>query len=112
MSSSLSNTLPMFKETYDRISLFQETVKPEQDISYIIEQFKTGPYCPRPIIYENYYYGSATEQTFGVPLEEVAQIYGSYVPPIVSKGIKLIDAGKSSNTGRRKKEKKKKTKKN
>ncbi|KAG2233548.1 hypothetical protein INT48_007150 [Thamnidium elegans] len=80
-------------ETYDRISLFQETVKPEQDISYIIEQYKTGPYCPRPMIYENYYYGSATEQTFGVPLEEVAQIYGSYVPPIVSKGVKLIDAG-------------------
>ncbi|GAA5802080.1 hypothetical protein HPULCUR_007540 [Helicostylum pulchrum] len=93
MSNSLSNTLPMFKETYDRISLFQETVKPEQDINYIIEQFKTGPYCPRPMIYENYYYGSATEQTFGVPLEEVAQIYGSYVPPIVSKGIKLIDTG-------------------
>lgn len=93
MSNSLSNTLPMFKETYDKIFLFQESLKPEQDILYIIEQYKTGPYCPRPMVYENYYYGAAIEQTFGVPLEEVAQIYGSYVPPIVSKGIKLIDAG-------------------
>jgi hypothetical protein len=34
------------------------------------------------------------DQLFGVPLEEVAQAYGSYVPPIVSNGLKLIDAGK------------------
>jgi hypothetical protein len=34
------------------------------------------------------------DQLFGVPLEEVAQVYGSYVPPIVSNGLKLIDAGK------------------
>lgn len=95
MSSSLSNTLPMFKETYNRITLFQETLKPEQDIHYIVEQYRTGPFCPKPMIYENYYYGSATDQIFGVPLEEVAQIYGSYVPPIISKGIKLIDAGLS-----------------
>ncbi|KAI7900286.1 uncharacterized protein BX663DRAFT_554183 [Cokeromyces recurvatus] len=95
MSSTLTDTLSMFKETYNRITLFQETLKPEQDIQYIIEQCKTGPYCPKPMIYENYYYGSAINQLFGVPLEEVAQIYGSYVPPIVTKGIQLIDAGLS-----------------
>ncbi|CEP14356.1 hypothetical protein [Parasitella parasitica] len=93
MSTALSGTLPMFNETYNRIALFQETLKPEQDIHYIVEQFKTGDYCPRPMIYENYYYGAAMDQIFGVPLEEVAQIYGSYVPPVVSKGLKIIDEG-------------------
>lgn len=92
MANALSNTLTMFKETYNRITLFQETLKPEQDIHYIIEQYSTGPFCPKPMIYENYYHGSATNQIFGVPLEEVAQIYGSYVPPIISKGIQLIES--------------------
>lgn len=94
MATALTGTLPMLKETYNRITLFQEPLKPEKDIHYIVEQFKTGEYCPRPMIYENYYHGAAIDQIFGVPLEEVAQIYGSYVPPIVNKGLKLIDAGK------------------
>ncbi|KAI8875948.1 hypothetical protein K501DRAFT_279874 [Backusella circina FSU 941] len=91
-SSTLFDTLGLFKDTYNRIILFQETLKPQQDIQYIIEQYQTGPFCPRPLIYDNYYYGSATDQLFGVPLEEVSQVYGSYVPPIVSEGLKLIDA--------------------
>ncbi|KAG2208543.1 hypothetical protein INT47_010239 [Mucor saturninus] len=99
MASALSNTLPMFKETYNRITLFQETLKADQDIHYIVEQYSTGPFCPKPMIYENYYHGSATNQIFGVPLEEVAQIYGSYVPPIVHKGIQLIDAGLITDKG-------------
>jgi hypothetical protein len=59
-SSTLSDTLGLFKETYNTITLFQDTLKPEQDIQYIIEQYRTGPFCPHPLIYENYYYGSAT----------------------------------------------------
>jgi hypothetical protein len=98
MSSSFSNILPMYKETYDKISLFQEALKPEQDIHSIIEQYKTGHFYPKPFIYENYYHGSAIDQTFGVPLEEITQLYGSYVPPIISKGIKLIESGKSCKT--------------
>jgi hypothetical protein len=92
----------MFEETCQRIALFQETIEPEQSINYIIEQFKTGPFCPKPLIYENYYYGSATVQVFGAPLEEVAQIYGSYVPPIISRGIKCIDKSivNQSNTSK------------
>ncbi|KAK4509287.1 Myosin type-2 heavy chain 1 [Mucor velutinosus] len=93
MATTLTGTLSMFKEAYSRITLFQEPLKPEQDIHYIVEQFKTGEYCPRPMVYENYYHGAAIDQIFGVPLEEVAQIYGSYVPPIVNKGLKIIDAG-------------------
>ncbi|KAI8977256.1 hypothetical protein BDF20DRAFT_975548 [Mycotypha africana] len=93
MATALKGTVPMLQETYNSISLVQETLKSEQDIQYIVEQNKLGPYCPKPYIYENYYYGSAIDQIFGVPLEEVAQIYGTYVPPIISKGIKLIEEG-------------------
>lgn len=91
MATALSNILPMYKETYDRIDLFQDALKPEQDIHSIIEQFKTGYFYPKPFIYENYYHGAATDQMFGVPLEEVTQVYGSYIPPVISKSIKIID---------------------
>lgn len=81
---------------YNRITLVQETLKPEQDIQYIVEQLKTGFYCPRPMLYENYYYGTAINQTFGVPLEEIAQIHGSFVPPLVNKGLRIIEAGETT----------------
>lgn len=93
MATALSNILPMYKETYDRIDMFQDALKPEQDIHSIIEQFKTGYFYPKPFVYENYYHGAATDQMFGVPLEEVTQMYGSYIPPVISKSIKLIDRG-------------------
>lgn len=94
MSTILNDTLSITKETYSRISLVQELLKPEQDIQFIVEQLKTGLFCPKPIIYENYYYGSAIHQIFSVPLEEVSQMYGMYVPPVISKGLDVIESGK------------------
>jgi hypothetical protein len=53
------------------------------------------------------------DQLFGVPLEEVAQVYGSYVPPIVSNGKNFIFSGKFKKVFflffLKKKKKKKKT---
>lgn len=96
MGTTLNDTLSIAKETYNRILLVQELLKPEQDIQFIVEQLKTGLFCPKPIIYENYYYGSAIHQLFSVPLEEVAQVYGVYVPPIINKGLEIIESGKFS----------------
>lgn len=59
MAASLSNTIPRSKETYDRMMLYQETLKPDKDVQYIVEQYRTGRFCPRPILYENYFVGAA-----------------------------------------------------
>lgn len=59
MAATLSNTIPVCAELYDRMMLYQETLKPDKDVEFIVEQYRTGRFCPRPILYNNFYYGSA-----------------------------------------------------
>ncbi|KAI8883524.1 hypothetical protein K501DRAFT_333310 [Backusella circina FSU 941] len=96
MAASLSNTIPRSKETYDRMMLYQETLKPDKDVQFIVEQYRTGRFCPRPILYENYFVGTAYEQVFGVPLEEITKVQDSLVPPLISEGLSVIESGLSN----------------
>ncbi|KAI8084115.1 uncharacterized protein B0P05DRAFT_536212 [Gilbertella persicaria] len=91
MAVTLSNSVSIFKETYNRMALFQETVKPEQDIRCIVEQFKTGPFCPRPFVYENYYFGSALDQVFGVPIEQITHTHGTTIPPLLTHAFQILE---------------------
>lgn len=59
MAASLSNTIPRCKETFDNMMLYQETLKPDKDVQFIVEQYRTGQYCPKPILYENYFHSVA-----------------------------------------------------
>jgi hypothetical protein len=60
MAASLSNAIPRCKETFDNMMLYQETLKPDKDVEFIVEQYRTGQFCPRPILYENYFHGAST----------------------------------------------------
>lgn len=60
----MSNSIPISKEIFDRMMLYQETLKPDKDVQYIVEQYRTGRFCPRPFIYKNYFYGSAMGKYF------------------------------------------------
>ncbi|KAI9264372.1 hypothetical protein BDA99DRAFT_509188 [Phascolomyces articulosus] len=88
----LSNSIPYYKELYDRMMLYQETLKPDKDVQFIVEQYHTGRFCPRPPLYVNYFHGSAMDQVFGVPLEEYAQIHKMVVPPLISQGLSAIES--------------------
>lgn len=59
MAASLSNTIPRCKDTFDNMMLYQETLKPDKDVQFIVEQYRTGQYCPKPILYENYFHSTA-----------------------------------------------------
>ena len=39
--------------------LYQETLKPDKDVQFIVEQYHTGRFCPRPPLYVNYFHGAA-----------------------------------------------------
>lgn len=60
LAASLSNTIPRCKETFDNMMLYQETLEPDKDVQFIVEQYRTGQYNPRPILYENYFHGTST----------------------------------------------------
>lgn len=53
----MSNTLPTAKAIYDQMLLYQETLKPEQDIQYIIQQYFVSGFAPKSILYDNFYHG-------------------------------------------------------
>lgn len=93
IAASLSNTIPRCKETYDHMMLYQETLKPDKEVQSIVEQYRTGQFLPKPILYQNYFYGASKDQLFGVPLEEITKIQGSLVPTLISEGLSVIESG-------------------
>lgn len=93
VAASLSNTIPRCKDTFDNMMLYQETLKPDKDVQVIVEQYRTGQFNPKPILYENYFYGTAKDQLFGVPLEEITRVQSTLVPRLVSQGLSVIESG-------------------
>ncbi|RKP10914.1 hypothetical protein THASP1DRAFT_27280 [Thamnocephalis sphaerospora] len=67
-----------------------QTIK-QFEKQYFVEQYRTGPFCPRPVLYENFYHSPATDQIFGVPIEEQARVAQSKVPPFVAKCLSMVD---------------------
>ncbi|KAG2230860.1 hypothetical protein INT48_009241 [Thamnidium elegans] len=92
VAASLSNTIPRSKETFDNMMLYQETLEPDKDVQFIVEQYRTGQYNPRPVLYENYFDGAAKDQLFGVPLDEITRTQSSLVPQLVSQGLSVIES--------------------
>lgn len=93
LAASLSNTIPRYKETVDNMMLYQETLKPDKDVQMIVEQYRTGQFCPRPILYENYFYGTSRYQLFGVSLDEIVRTEGTLIPRFISHGMSAIESG-------------------
>ncbi len=54
-SGAISNVIPSLQSTVDRMMLFQETVQPTGDLRYLLENYRTGPFVPKVVTYENYY---------------------------------------------------------
>ncbi|KAL5121930.1 Rho-GTPase-activating protein 8 [Pleosporales sp. CAS-2024a] len=89
-SGAVSNVIPSLQSTVDKMMLFQETVQPLGDLRYMLENYRTGPFCPRVTTYENYY-NSADEQTFGVDLEARARSDKKRVPVLVTTILTFLD---------------------
>ena len=96
-SGAISNVIPSLQSTVDNMMLFQETVLPQADLRYLLENYKTGPYVPKVTVYENYY-NSVDGQTFGVDLEARARADRKRVPLIVTTILTFLDNRKSPTT--------------
>lgn len=89
-SGAVSNVIPSLQSTVDKMMLFQETVQPLGDLRYMLENYRTGPFVPRVMTYENYY-NSVDEQTFGVDLEARARSDKKRVPTIITTILTFLD---------------------
>lgn len=89
-SGTLGNVIPSLQSTVDKMVLFQETIQPEGDLRYLLENYRTGSFTPKVVVYENYY-NRADEQTFGVDLEQRARADKKRVPMIVTSILTYLD---------------------
>ncbi|ENI05968.1 hypothetical protein COCC4DRAFT_194615 [Bipolaris maydis ATCC 48331] len=89
-SGAVSNVIPSLQSTVDKMMLFQETVQPLGDLRYMLENYRTGPFVPKVMTYENYY-NSVDEQTFGVDLEARARSDKKRVPIIITTILTFLD---------------------
>lgn len=89
-SGTIGNAIPSLQSTVDRMVLFQETIQPQGDLRYLLENYRTGSFVPKVVVYENYY-NKADEQTFGVDLEARARADKKRVPIIVTTILTYLD---------------------
>ncbi|KAI9046466.1 hypothetical protein LZ554_009215 [Drepanopeziza brunnea f. sp. 'monogermtubi'] len=89
-SGTISNVIPSLQSTVDKMMLYQETIQPIGDLRYLLENYRTGGFVPKVVVYENYY-NSADGQTFGVDLEARARADRKRVPIIITNILTFLD---------------------
>ncbi|KAI9254436.1 hypothetical protein BDA99DRAFT_157514 [Phascolomyces articulosus] len=92
-SLCISEMLPGDKAIVDQMLVYQESLKPEQDIQYIIQQYCVSSFSPKPILYDNQNHGVAQDQIFGVPLDDLGKTTDEKVPRFISCLLEAIDKG-------------------
>lgn len=89
-SGCISNVIPSLQSAVDNMMLFQETIQPQGDLRYLLENYRTGSFAPKVVVYENYY-NKVDDQTFGVDLEARARADKKRVPIIVTTILTYLD---------------------
>ncbi|OLL26172.1 Rho-GTPase-activating protein 8 [Neolecta irregularis DAH-3] len=89
-SAAISNVIHGLKASVDDLLLYHETIQPENDLRFMIESNRTGPFIPKAVTYENYY-NIVDEQNFGVDLDLKARQDGKRVPILVSTTLTYMD---------------------
>ncbi|KAI7849131.1 hypothetical protein BDC45DRAFT_521630 [Circinella umbellata] len=92
-SLCISEMLPGDKAIVDQMLVYQESLKPEQDIQYIIQQYCVSDFSPKPILYDNLNHGVALDQIFGVPLNSLGKISDDKVPKFIHCLLEAVDKG-------------------
>jgi hypothetical protein len=60
LAVALSNIMTVTQAVCDRMVVYLEAMRTDYDMRYFVEQYRTGPFCPKPILYENFYRSPAT----------------------------------------------------
>ncbi|KAJ1765333.1 Rho-GTPase-activating protein 8 [Coemansia sp. RSA 1843] len=74
----------------DRLEVYEESIKPQQDIQWAIEHYGTGRFTPRPIIFRPFGLSPAEYQIFGVALDEQLLVSHKDIPLFPAKALSLI----------------------
>ncbi|ODV73019.1 GTPase-activating protein RGD2 CYBJADRAFT_128138 [Cyberlindnera jadinii NRRL Y-1542] len=89
-TACISNNITQIKSSIDQILVYEESISPTNDLLFLLQNYRTGPFEPRVIMYENYY-DSPKQQIFGVSLETRCKNDTKNVPIIVSSILSYMD---------------------
>lgn len=90
-SFTISNQLNQLKLNLDNFLILHETISPEKDLLYLIENYRTGSYLPKVTLYDNYY-NNFKDQIFGVDLEILCKNDNKTIPIVVSNILSFMDS--------------------
>ncbi|KAF9954782.1 hypothetical protein BGZ72_004289 [Mortierella alpina] len=96
-----SNIISITQSVADHLLIFQEALRPTNDVQYVIEQYRTGAFVPMPTLYNNFYHGSGLDQVFGVNVDKHCNFTRKKVPQIVMKCLTRIKKSSAALTNER-----------
>ncbi|KAG0048584.1 hypothetical protein BGZ83_006468 [Gryganskiella cystojenkinii] len=96
-----SNIISITQSVADHLLIFQEALRPANDVQYVIEQYRTGAFVPMPTLYNNFYHGSGLDQIFGVNIDQHCNFTRKKVPQIVTKCLSRIKKSSATATNER-----------
>ncbi|PVV00620.1 hypothetical protein BB560_004992 [Smittium megazygosporum] len=88
--SFTSDLIPKLMNIFDNQKTYEETIKPEQDVQLIIENYGTGKFWPSPMLYVPYGSRYTDYQIFGVPLTEQLSVSKKPEPMFIAKSLSAI----------------------
>lgn len=91
-AASLSNIVPALSAGVDKLLVFHEATDVERDLRYLTENYRTGNYSPRTVVYDNYYSSTDGAAVFGLDLELRARADKKRVPIIVAACLGCLDS--------------------
>lgn len=89
--SAFASQVPAMKQTFDSLSLIEETIRPARDLKFLVENYATGHFRPHVFLYDNYY-TSNVNQTFGVDLSVKARFDKKAVPVLIQTILLHLDS--------------------
>ncbi|KAG0219709.1 hypothetical protein BGX31_011236 [Mortierella sp. GBA43] len=96
-----SNIISITQSVADHLLIFQEALRPSNDVQYIIEQYRTGAFVPMPTLYNNFYHGTGLDQVFGVNIDKHCNFTRKKVPQLVMKCLTRIKKSSADLTNER-----------
>ncbi|KAG0363380.1 hypothetical protein BC939DRAFT_464893 [Gamsiella multidivaricata] len=97
-----SNIISITQSVADHLLIFQEALRPTNDVQYVIEQYRTGAFVPMPTLYNNFYHGTGLDQIFGVNIDKHCNFTRKKVPQIVMKCLTRIKKSSAALTDEQK----------
>lgn len=75
---AVGRTINSLQDSVKRMAMHQSMMDPLKDLNYLIERYKTGPFCPKPIVYKGFFQ-SLRVQCFGVDLKFAPHVIESFI---------------------------------